>query len=233
MLRYYGIKNKYCIIYMNIIFEEIQKKGLNDVINDSNYFDRTLLKIDSNKFKNYFKIISKIAMSQKMGMNDFKKIIFEEDYNYCTKKIVKDSSFIYFTLPNFCDINDFMFQYQYSNFNSELIENIINHKMDDIINKLNCLPIINSVVNKLYYENNLKITKNKSKNQSINLDKELIEKFNKIVPRIKEYFNVDIPNITKDMYFLFLKYIIFNKFIKSMIMNKTFSIYFIICNLIL
>ena len=198
ILRYYGIKNKYCIIYMNIIFEEIQKKGLNDVINDSNYFDRTLLKIDSNKFKNYFKIISKIGMSQKMGMNDFKKIIFEEDYNYCTKKIVKDSSFIYFTLPNFCDINDFMFQYQYSNFNSELIENIINHKMDDIINKLNCLPVINSVVNKLYYENNLKITKNKSKNQSINLDKELIEKFNKIVPRIKEYFNVDIPNITKD-----------------------------------
>ena len=197
-LRYYGIKNKYCVIYMNIIFEEIKKKGLNDIINDSNYLNRRLLKIDSEKFKNYFKIISKIGMSQKMGMNDFKKIIFEEDYNYCMNKVVKDSSFIYFTLPNFCDINDFMLQYQYSNFNSELIDSILNHKMDEIINKLNCLPVINSVVNKLYYKYNLMITKNKAMNQNIDLDEELIKKFNEIKPKIKEYFNIDFPNITRD-----------------------------------
>ena len=90
-----------------------------------------------------------------------------------------------------------LYQYQFSNFNSELIETIINHKMDEIINKLNCLPVFNSVVNKIYYENNLKITKNKAMNQSINLDHKLIEKFNKILPRIKEYFNVDFPNNTE------------------------------------
>ena len=47
-------------------------------------------------------------MSQKMGMNDFKKIIFDQDYNYCINRVAEDSSFIYFTLPNFCDINDFI-----------------------------------------------------------------------------------------------------------------------------
>ena len=90
-----------------------------------------------------------------------------------------------------------LYQYQFSNFNSELIENIINHKMDEIINKLNCLPVFNSVVNKLYYENNLMITKNKGMNQSINFAHKLIEKFNKFLPRIKEYFNVDFPNNTE------------------------------------
>ena len=75
-----------------------------------------LLKIDSQQIKKYFDILDKIDMRRNLGMNDFKKIIFEEDYNYYTQNEIKDKSFIYFTTPNFCDINDFMFQYKYSNF---------------------------------------------------------------------------------------------------------------------
>ena len=136
ILKYFGIKNKYSIIYMNIIFEEMKNK-LEDLINETKYFNRKLLRIDSEQIKKYFEILDKIEMKRNMGMKNNKKIIFEEDYNYYVQKVIKDQSFIYFTIPNFCDINDFMFQYQYSNFNSEIIEFVLNHKMDEIINKIN------------------------------------------------------------------------------------------------
>ena len=111
----------------------------------------------------------------------------------------QNPSFIYFTIPNFCDINDFMFQYQYSNFKSELIESILNHEFDEIINKLNLLPNINAVVNKLYNKYNLKIGRNEEMNKKIKLDEKLIEKFNDNIPKIKEYFKVDFPYIINEI----------------------------------
>ena len=197
ILKTFGIKNKYRIIYMNIIFEEMKNK-LGDLKEEIKYFNKKLLRIDSQQFKNYFEILDKIDMRQNMDMNDFKKIIFEEDYINLIQKVIKEQSFIYFTTPNFCDINDFMFQYKYSNFNSTIIEYVLNHKMDDIINKINCLPIINNIINKLYNEYNLKITKTKSMEQNINIDGELINKFNEIIPQIKKYFNIELTKIDKD-----------------------------------
>ena len=174
------------------------KNKLGDLKEEIKYFNKKLLRIDSQQFKNYFEILDKIDMRQNMGMNDFKKIIFEEDYINLIQKVIKEQSFIYFTTPNFCDINDFMFQYKYSNFNSTIIEYVLNHKMDDIINKINCLPIINNITNKLYNEYNLKITKTKSMKQNINIDGELINKFNEIIPQIKKYFNIELNKIDKD-----------------------------------
>ena len=86
--------------------------------------------------------------------------------------------------------------------------------MDDFINKINLLPVINNIVNKIYNEKILAITENESKNQNINLKKELITKFNDIIPDIKKYFNIDFSRINNDIYFLFIKYDIFKIFRK-------------------
>jgi hypothetical protein len=70
--------------------------------------------------------------------------------------------------------------------------------MDDIINKMNCLSNFNEIINKIYSENLLSITRMKSKTQNINLDDELINKFNEVVPNINKFFNVNIKTITND-----------------------------------
>ena len=201
ILRYYGFKNKFGIIYMNIIFnlmKNTDSMNLKNVENDTNYFNIKILGIKTGHIKQYFKIISNIGMRQRMGMNDFKKIIFEEDYDYYTKNVIKNDSYYYFTSPNFCEINDFVFQYKYSKSEFKIIDFVLSHKMDEIINKINCLSVINKVVNKLYYENNLMITKKKAMNQSINFDDEddSIKQFNDIIPDIKKYFGIRFETIT-------------------------------------
>ena len=199
ILKFYGIKNRYSIIYMNIIFEEIKDIKLTDVEKETNLYNRKLSKINSAHFNKYFKMIFDMGMNEKMGMNNFKKIIFEEEYNYCIDNIIKEPSFIYFTIPNFCEINDFIYQYQFSNTNQiMLIDFILNKNMDEVINKINCLPCINNIVNKIYNEKNLNITRMKAMEEKVKLDSELVQKFNKIIPNIKKYFNIDFEKINEN-----------------------------------
>ena len=199
ILKFYGIKNRYSIIYMNIIFEEIKDIKLTDVEKETNLYNRKLSKINSAHFNKYFKMIFDMGMNEKMGMNNFKKIIFEEEYNYCIDNIIKEPSFIYFTIPNFCEINDFIYQYQFSNTNQiMLIDFILNKNMDEVINKINCLPCINNIVNKIYNEKNLNITRMKAMEEKVKLDSELVQKFNKIIPDIKKYFNIDFEKINEN-----------------------------------
>ena len=196
VLRFYGIKNKYTIIYMNIIFEEM--KNVQTKEDEVMYYNSKLTKINSAHFNKYFKIIFNMGMNEKMGMNSFKKIIFEEDYTNCIDTIIKEPSYIYLTTPNFCESNDFIFQYQFSNDNSMLIDCILNKKMDEIINKINCLPSINNIVNKIYNEKNMNISRMKSKEEKIRLDNELVKNVNKVIPDIKKFFNIEFEKINEN-----------------------------------
>ena len=201
ILKFYGIKNKYSIIYMNIIFEEIKDIKLTEaeMENETYLYNRKLSEINSAHFNKYFKMIFDMGMNEKMGMNNFKKIIFEEEYNYCIDNIIKEPSFIYFTIPNFCEINDFIYQYQFSNTNQiMLIDFIFNKNMDQVINKINCLPSINNIVNKIYNEKNMNITRMKAMEEKVKLDSELAQKFNTIIPDIKKYFNIDFEKINEN-----------------------------------
>ena len=67
---------------MNIIFEEIKYIKLTDVEKETNLYNRKLSKINSTYFNKYFKMIYDMGMSEKTGMNNFKKIIFEHGSNY-------------------------------------------------------------------------------------------------------------------------------------------------------
>ena len=160
---------------------------------ESKLYNEKLLKINSEQIQSYFNNEGKSDDDI-----DFKKIIFEENYENVSKKLDIGSSYIYFTTPNLCDIDDFKFQFQCQESNSQIIGYILNNKMDEIINKMNCLPIINKIVNNIYNDKNLMITKMSSKNEKANLDKELIDKFNVLIPDIKNYFNVDFPKINND-----------------------------------
>ena len=191
IFRYKGIKNKYAIIYMNIIFEKIKNnRNIKKAEDESKLYNEKLLKINSEQIQSYF-----TYYKEKSDDIDFKKIIFEEDFEYESKKLEIGSSYIYFTTPNLCDIDDFKFQFQCQESNSQIIGYILNNKMDEIINKMNCLPIINKIVNTIFNENNLMITKIKAMDERAILDKELIDKFNEMIPDIKNYFNVDFPKI--------------------------------------
>ena len=66
-----------------------------------------------------------------------------------------------------------------------LIDFILNKNMDKVINKINCLPSINNIVNKIYNQKNLNITRTKAMEQKAKLYSDLVHKFNKIIPDIK------------------------------------------------
>ena len=59
---------------MNIIFEEIKDIKLTDVEKETNLYNRKLSKINSTYFNKYFKMIYDMGMSEKTGMNNFKKL---------------------------------------------------------------------------------------------------------------------------------------------------------------
>ena len=200
IMKFMGIKNKYSVISMNIIFDRFKESKLNEseLEKDIQTFNLKLSKIGYEEINDYFDIVTEIRMNEKLGMNVFKKIIFEDKNLYKIPQICKYINLKYFTTPNFCEIDDFKFQYQFSDFNSNLIDLILGNKMDDIINKMNCLSNFNEIINKIYSENLLSITRMKSKTQNINLDDELINKFNEVVPNINKFFNVNIKTITND-----------------------------------
>jgi hypothetical protein len=61
--------------------------------------------------------------------------------------------------------------------------------MDEIINIMSCLPEINKIINKYYYEKLLAITREQSKEESIELRSEA---FNKNIKKLQNYLNIDI-----------------------------------------
>lgn len=194
IFRYKGIKNKHTIIYMNIIFEKIKDyRNIKGPEEESKLYNEKLLKINSEQIQSYFNNEGKSDDDI-----DFKKIIFEENYENVSKKLDLGSSYIYFTTPNLCDIDDFKFQFQCQESNSQIIGYILNNKMDEIINKMNCLPIINKIVNSIYNEKNLMITKMNAMTEKAHLDDDLVKEFNALIPDIKNYFNVDFPKINGD-----------------------------------
>jgi hypothetical protein len=61
--------------------------------------------------------------------------------------------------------------------------------MDEIINIMSCLPEINKIINKYYYEKLLAITREQSKEESIELRSEA---FNRNIKKLQNYLNIDI-----------------------------------------
>ena len=156
LIRFKGVKSRYTVIYMNIIFDFI-KKYLIDIKNikeDKNikYMD-SRLKPDYffDQIKKYFEILRELGINEeKMEMNESKKIIFE-DSNYYKQCINNYPYLNYLTTPNFCTIEDFKFQYQSSSMNVfQIINLILNEEMDKIIDIINCLPEINKFLNKIF-----------------------------------------------------------------------------------
>ena len=195
IIRFKGVKSKYCIIYMNIIFDLIKSIQLSNISDESNI--KYFLKLNPNyyldRIKNYFEQNERKNDDKKKDENEFSKIIFE-DFNYY-KNLNKDSYLLYFTTPNFCEIDDFIYQYNLSNLKLPMIEFVMNKQMDNIINIVNCLPEINSFINKNYNENVLKITREESENNNINRD---FGRFNKNIIKIKNYLKIEIEELTNN-----------------------------------
>ena len=195
IIRYRGVKSKYCIIYMNSIFNLIKSIQLSDISDDSHI--KYFLRLNSNYYldeiKNYFEQNEQKDEKNKEE-NEFSKIIFE-DFNYY-KKLKKDSYYLYFTTPNFCEINDFIYQYNLSNLTLPMIEFVMNKQMDNIINIVNCLPEINAFINKNYNDNVLKLTREESERNNINSRD--YSRFNKNIVKIKNYLKIDFDEITNN-----------------------------------
>ena len=193
LLGYKGIKNKYNIIIINIIFDRIKSKYYHEweksdtvtsIIDDDYY---------SEKIKNYFKLLKEIDLYRYMGMNELKKIIFE-DIDYYKENVNKDSYLYYLTTPNFCSIDDFTYQLQFFKGNYPIIELTLKKEIDTIINIINCLPEINNIINKIYYQYVLTINREEYENIIVNLDN--YEIFNNSIKKIKEYLNINIEDLT-------------------------------------
>ena len=195
IIRYKGIKSKYSIIYINIIFEKIKSIKLSDITDESNI--KYLLPLAQDhyikKIKSYFEQNQK-KNDEKNEINEFKKTIFE-DFNYY-KTLKKDSYLQYFTTPNFCTIDDFKYQYKLSGEYTPIIDFVLNKKMDNVINILNSLPEINSLINKNYYENILNKTREELKNEKISSNE--IIRLNLHFSNIKKLLKFDFKELSND-----------------------------------
>ena len=204
VIRYKGIKNKYKIIYMNIISNDLKNIKLSNIDNDSGI--KYLLRLDKDHYKNeikrYFDILKEIGMDdQKMEMNEFKKIVFE-DYDFYKNNIKNYSYLKYLSVPNFCTIDDFENQYNSKNISLPMIDYVLSNKMDYIINIINCLPEINDLINRIYNEKILKINRETAKNEKANIND--YDGFNKNISKICDYLKIkteekvkEISNISK------------------------------------
>ena len=189
IIKYKGIKNRSKIIYTNIISNDLKNIKLSNIDNESGI--KYLLKVDKTHYKNeikrYFEILKELGMDdEKMEMNEFKKIVFE-DFEIYKKNINNYGYLNYLTVPNFCTIDDFEYQYNKNNF-MPMIDFVLNNKMDKIINIMNCLPEINSLINKIYNEKILRITRKKAENENANI-KDYID-FNKNLSKISDYLEI-------------------------------------------
>ena len=199
LIRYKGIKSKYCIIYMNIIFDEIKSIQLKNILEDSSIKYLLKTRQDShyfNNIKNYFEQNEARVVDNSKELNEFKKIIFEDSNYY--NKLKEDSYLFYFTTPNFCTIDDFKYQYQIYDEYLPIIDYILSGKMDNIINILNTLPNLNSLINKNYNQYILKINKEDSRTTNINVNAKDINNFNSNIQKINEYLKININEISNN-----------------------------------
>jgi len=126
IIRYKGIKVKYIIIYMNIIFEEIKSMkdfNIKKPELEAKYLERILTsQFYLKEIKKYFNLLKELGENE--DNDEFKKILFE-DYDYYNNKenIEKKPYLNYFTTQNLCTIEDF--EYQYIIFNGETSNNRI------------------------------------------------------------------------------------------------------------
>jgi len=203
IIRYKGIKVKYIIIYMNIVFEEIQ--SIKEINNKKPEFQVKYLEsiltteFYLKKIKRYFNILKEIGIN--VNDDEFSKILFE-DYDYCNNKenIQKYPYLNYYTTPNLCTIEDFKYQYISSMERHPIIDFIIKEKENEIINIMNSLPRINSFINKIYNKKVLSISKEEAENETIddldlNFEDDEIKQFNEDISKlIKDY---EISNDSK------------------------------------
>jgi hypothetical protein len=201
IIRYKGIKVKYIIIYMNIVFEEIKSMkefNINKPELEVKYLESILTsQFYSKEIKKYFNLLKEIGISE--DNDEFIKIIFE-DYDFYNNKdnIDKLPYLNYFTTPNLCTIQDFEYQYISSTESHPIIEYILNEKENEIINIMNCLPRINSFIKNIYNKKLLSISREEAENETINvlnLEDEDINAFNENISKFIN--NYKISNETK------------------------------------
>ena len=196
LIRFKGIKNKYNIIYINIIFDIIKEFTLDSIKSESNiiYLLRKKPEFYLKRIKDYFEILNEIGINdEKLEVKESIKIILE-DYNYY-KNVNKDKNLNYLTTPNLCTKDDFLYQYQLTDEIYPIIDFIKNKKLDEIIVKINYLSQINSLINKIYNEKILKITREDA-NEAYTFDNFNINDLN--IARINNYLNINIPEINNN-----------------------------------
>ena len=228
IIRYKGIKVKYIIIYMNIVFEEIKSMKLNE--NKPEFEVKILESIltpefYSRKIKKYFSLLKETGISQ--DNNEFIKLLYE-DYDFYNNKdnIDKLPYLNYFTTPNLCSKEDFEYQYISSMERHPIIEIILNEGKNEIISIVNCLPKINSFINNVYNKLVLSISREEAENRtinSLNSNNDDINNFKEIVSKFIN--NYDISNESKLLEILNIKdnkiYKLYDSIIKKY--NQLFS----------
>jgi len=206
IIRYKGIKVKYIIIYMNIVFDkikyisEIGKDNSNDFI--IKYFENIITsEFYLKEIKKYFNLLKEIGINE--DDDEFIKILFE-DYDFYNNNNENSLPYIkYLTTPNFCTIEDFEYQYISSKRNCPIIEYILNNKDNEngieIVNIANCLPRINSFINTIYNKKILTISREEAEKEDISaldLGDEKIKIFNDDILKLKNI--CEIKEITTE-----------------------------------
>jgi len=246
IIRYKGIKVKFIIIYMNIVFEEIKsmkdfnikKPELEVKYLESELTSQFYLK----EIKKYFNLLKELGESEEN--NEFKKILYE-DYDYYNNKdnIEKKPYLNYFTTPNLCTTEDFEYQYISSMERHPIIEFILKGKENEIISIMNSLPRINLFINNIYNKKVFSISREEAENEKVedlNLDEEEIQHFNKDISSIIKDYEIskdsnllEVLNIKNNKIYKLYEDIIklYNKFLKQLTIynnNKDFLLPFIV-----
>ena len=194
-----GIKN--IIVFMNYVFNDIISKMVN--ISSEDYNDKsTIISIETDienviskyleNFDYYCEEYNQMITSENMDKyqeNEFRNIIIENKEFYNEKNIEKKYPFIkYFTLTNFCGIDDFKNQFLYltqDKFNYPLINCLMNN--DDVITIIRYLPFINKFFNEISNELMLKIKREDiNKNIKSILSENIMNQLNDYNSKIKE-----------------------------------------------
>ena len=241
IIRYKGIKVKYIIIYMNIVFEEIKSMkdfNINKPELEVKYLESILTsQFYSNEIKKYFNLLKEIGISEEN--DEFIKILFEDSDFYNNKdNIIKLPYLNYFTTPNLCTIKDFEYQYISSMERHPIIEFILKENKNEIVSIMNSLPKINLFINKIYNKKVLSISREEAENQTINdlenLSDEEIKNFNEDISKLSNSYKIsndskllDVLNIKNNkIYKLYDDIIkIYNRFLTKLTIynnNKDF-----------
>ena len=237
IIRFKGIKVKYIIIYMNIVFEEIKSikefgkdkpesnvKYLENIITSEFYYK---------EIKKYFNLLKENGISE--DNNEFIKILFEDYELYNSSEIDKIPYLKYFTTPNLCTLEDFEVQYKSSMEIHPIIECLLNKNENEIFNIMNCLRKLNLFINNIYNEKVLSISREEAEEETIeelNLNDKLSE-FNENITKLQNYFEIEtltddskllkILNIKDNEIYKLYNNIIqkFNKFISKLSIYNT------------